>query len=148
MLDDNRKIEIQDELSKIQIDQLHKATMTFSSQSFEVKKFCIVAITTVSTIILGAGKSVLAVCFSIIIITLLFYTLDAFTYYYQRVLRKRMIEEENAIYTRNAISDMRSALDATSWGNAFFNKSHFMYYTISIIFIALFLYLVCLERSG
>ena len=151
MQDDTSKIKIQDELSYIQINQLHKATMTFSSQSFELKKFSIVAISTVSTIILGAKRDGIilgakkdwyVLFLAIVLITVLFYTLDAIAYYYQRVLRQRMIDEENKIYNRNNITEIRLSLSKQpTWWGAFFNKSHFMYYTIVVICVLILVFI-------
>lgn len=119
--------------------------MNFSAQSFEIKKFCIVTIATVSTIILGINPERWILCCFILATTFLFYFIDAFIYYYQRNLREKMITEENKIYNRHNISETRNQLAKTSWTHAFFNRSHFMYFVI-IILASLFLLCFLCER--
>lgn len=135
----HKKIKILDELSKIQIDQLHNITLLISKQSFEIKKLYIITLTTLISIF--AFKNVSILFFSCLIATLLFYIVDSFLYYYQRNLRNNMIIEENKIYKRNSIDQLnfRKPLSNIKLSFAFFNLSQAVYY---IVFIVLFFLLI------
>ena len=135
----HKKIKILDELSKIQIDQLHNITLLISKQSFEIKKLYIITLTTLISIF--AFKNVSILFFSCLIATLLFYIVDSFLYYYQRNLRNNMIIEENKLYKRNNIDQLnfRKPLSNIKLSFAFFNLSQAVYY---IVFIVLFFLLI------
>ena len=54
-LSDEQRV-IADELDKIQIDQLHKATLNFSNNSLETKKLCVTVQIAVYTLLAGIYK--------------------------------------------------------------------------------------------
>lgn len=136
--------QILDEQNKKAIEQLHATTLNISGQSFQIKKLCIVTLTSVSAFFKATNVSgtLLSLASFGIVITLLFYIVDSFMYYYQRNLRKTMIEEENKIYKRNHIKqkNYRKELKNTDYSSAFFNLSHTLYYILIIIFIVLFIF--------
>ena len=106
--EDQRKIE--DELSKIQIDQLHRATLNFSNNSLETKKLCVTVETSALTLVELLYKEQpfedrMAVFMTFgILIPILFYFVDVFLYYYQDKLRAEMTKESNKIRERHEIT--------------------------------------------
>lgn len=138
----DKQIIIQDELSKIQIDQLHKATLNFSNQCFETKKLCVVALTSVVTVFFGLNKKeefgdyCCELAVFLIAVTFLFFVVDSTLCFYQSSLRTRMIEEENQIYKRNKIKDLRTPLKKINWMKAALNKSNLFYLLILIVCIS------------
>ncbi len=136
----NKQKKIADALTKIQIDQLHKSTLNFSNQSFEIKKLWVVTLTALGTIVFGLGnfdfssENISLYCGLSFSITLVFWMLDGYTYYYQKKLRYQMIEEEHKIYQRH---DMDCNLcpfsgKPTIW-NAAFNPSQRIYHILIVI---------------
>lgn len=133
------KIKILDEMSKVQIEQLHNTTLNISKQSFEIKKLCILTLAGVITISLKKETPLPnhLIYFLGVIITILFYIIDAFTYNYQRGLRNKMIIEENEIYKRNYLKNRKKELDKLSLPEAFFNSSQILYYILIVMFLFL-----------
>ena len=84
----------QDELAKESIDQLHKTVLQMSSNCFEIKKLCatvlVAAITLVATLT-GAQLDPALWCGAAVVVVV-FWLLDAQSYYYQEKLRARMKE--------------------------------------------------------
>ena len=106
----NKKVEIEDGFSKDHIDQLHKAVLGFSSQSFEIKKMCVTVEIGAFTLIVSAFKDnysdpkFIALLKIIgLAIPILFYIVDVCTYFYQDKLRGLMYIEENEIKVRHNI---------------------------------------------
>lgn len=136
--------QILDEQNKKTIEQLHATTLNISGQSFQIKKLCIVTLTSVSAFFkaFSVSTALLSLASFGIAITLLFYIVDSFMYYYQRNLRKAMIKEENEIYKRHNINQYyyRKELKNTDYLSAFFNLSHTIYYILIIIFVGLFIF--------
>lgn len=126
----DEKIKILDELSKIQIEQLHNTTLSISKQSFEVKKLYIITLTALISIF--SFKNITILFFSCLVVTFLFYIVDSFLYHYQRNLRNNMITEENKIYERNGIDQLnfRKSLSKIELSSAFFNSSQVSYYIV------------------
>jgi len=139
-------LSIQDDLDKLVVDQLHKATLNFSAESQETKKLCVTLVATIFTLLAAFSKTVLRnleinsiwialLCASI---PLLFWIVDTVTYYYQKKLRYQMQDRLNAIRKRYAIPEEKSEKRANVF-RSFFNSSNLMYPMISIIifFVAL-----------
>ena len=132
---DDKRI-IYDELNKLQIDQLHKATINISDNSLETKKLCVAVLSGVVTILAGINKDknlsdwIQSVAILGVLISSLFYIVDSFLWYYQKKLRATMIIEENEIRERHGINKRKedSMCRGLRWLNAFFNGSQTMYY--------------------
>ncbi len=83
---------LQDEIDWKIIDQLHTATLNFSSTSLELKKlyFVLVGVAVPSLIKLSNDKLDASLFITLYIVTLTFWFLDSFTYFYQEKLREKM----------------------------------------------------------
>lgn len=105
----NETFTIEDSLNRMQIDQLHNATLNFSNNSLETKKLCVTAQIASVTILVGFhANNKLDNLYGILgasslLIALLFYIVDIFLYYYQDKLRDAMIKEENKIRLRHGL---------------------------------------------
>lgn len=154
----NIKKETEDDLDKIQIDQLHKAVLGFSSQSFEIKKFCVTieisACTLVSTIfknnfIEKDDIFILIIKLISFFIPALFCLLDISTYYYQDKLRKKIFEIENNIRERHNISRKNNKrFERKSSGDrifrlcrSIFNASNIIYLVLIIVALLIYYYI-------
>ena len=82
----------EDELARNNIDQLHKLVLQLSSNCFETKKLCATVIVGVATLVATfTGKELdISLWVGAAIVTMLFWILDAQSYYYQEKLRARM----------------------------------------------------------
>ena len=142
----NTRIQTQDELSKIVIDQLHRSTLNLSSQCFETKKLCVITLTALVTIFLGLKNNeyIIWVPVMISVITLFFFIIDVSLYYYQVSLSVLMAKEENKIYSRNTISPVpdRTKKYQHPLRKAIFNPSQIFYWILiiaPILFLCLYL---------
>lgn len=91
---ENKKYEksVEDEIDWKIIDQLHSATLNFSSTSLELKKmlFVLIGIAVPSLIKLAGNQLDLSLFVTIYLFSLTFWFLDSLTYYYQEKLREKM----------------------------------------------------------
>ncbi len=94
---------LEDEIDWKVIDQLHTATVNFSSTSLELKKlyFVLVGIAIPLIIKLAGNKLDVSLFIVVYIFTISFWFLDGFTYYYQEKLREKMDFHFNLIKERN-----------------------------------------------
>jgi len=104
------KDEIEDSLNRVHIDQLHNAVLEFNKQSFDVKKLCITveisAFTLVVTLFMGNYSDAMFIPLLStlgLLIPMLFYIVDASTYFYQDKLRNIIDDEEHLICARHNI---------------------------------------------
>jgi len=97
------KKNLEDEIDWKIIDQLHAATISFSNSSLELKKlfFVLIGISVPSLIKLAGDKVDLSLFVSVYILTITFWLLDSYTYYYQEKLRQRMNSHFSDIRKRN-----------------------------------------------
>jgi hypothetical protein len=97
------KKSLEDEIDWKIIDQLHAATLNFSTTSLELKKlFFVVVGIAVPTLIKLAGDGLdLSLFITIYLLSLTFWLLDSFTYFYQEKLREKMDSRFTQIRTRN-----------------------------------------------
>ena len=97
------KESIEDKIDWKIIDQLHSATSTFSSASIEMKKmfFILLGITIPLLIKLTDNKLDISLFVTIYVISITFWYLDSFTYFYQEKLRSLMDNKINKIRERN-----------------------------------------------
>ncbi|SNR83373.1 hypothetical protein [Flavobacterium sp. ov086] len=137
---------LEDEIDWKVIDQLHTATNFFASTSTELKKlyFTLVGISIPILIKLSDDKLDRSLFISIFTLTLLFWILDSYTYFYQDKLREKMNVLFNNIKHRNIIKKTISEdndeiiieIDRTSknriW-RSLFNYSMLLYLTMFII---------------
>ncbi len=106
----NRKNEIEDNLNKDHIEQYHKAVLSFSNQSFEIKKMCVTVEIGAFTLVSSLFKDnytdttfISLIKVLSLLIPVLFYIVDIYTYFYQDKLRKLMYSEESLICKRHNI---------------------------------------------
>ena len=89
---DNDHIQVQDELDKASIDQLHAVVLQLGSNCFESKKLCVTVLISASVLITSFTRNQLDVSFFVggSMVSLFFWFLDSYSYYYQEKLRARM----------------------------------------------------------
>jgi hypothetical protein len=94
---------LEDELDWKVIDQLHTATVNFSTTSLEIKKlfFVLIGIAVPTIIKLSGDKLDFSLFMTLYILTFTFWFLDSFTYFYQEKLREKMNWHFNEIKNRN-----------------------------------------------
>lgn len=97
------KKSLEDEIDWKIIDQLHTATLNFSTTSLELKKllFVLVGITVPSLIKLAGDKLDTSLFVTIYLLAATFWFLDSFTYFYQEKLREKMDKHFSQIKMRN-----------------------------------------------
>ena len=97
------KKSLEDEIDWKIIDQLHTATLNFSTTSLELKKllFVLVGIAVPSLMKLAGDKLDTSLFVTIYLLALTFWFLDSFTYFYQEKLREKMDKHFSQIKTRN-----------------------------------------------
>ena len=97
------KKSLEDEIDWKIIDQLHAATLTFSTTSLELKKlfFVLVGIAVPTLVKLAGDKLDFSLFITIYLLSLTFWLLDSFTYFYQEKLREKMDNHFTQIRTRN-----------------------------------------------
>ena len=97
------KKSFEDEIDWKIIEQLHNATSRFSSSSLEFKKFYFTILGIVTPIIYkisGEGLDY-SILITPLIISIFFWFLDSFTYYYQEKLREKMDSHFEKLKKRN-----------------------------------------------
>jgi hypothetical protein len=98
------KKSLEDEIDWKIIDQLHAATINFSTTSLDLKKLLFVLIgLAVPTIIKLAGNKLdISLFITVYLLGFTFWFLDSFTYFYQEKLREKMDKHFSNIKERNA----------------------------------------------
>lgn len=101
--DKEYKKSLEDEIDWKIIDQLHTATLNFSTTSLELKKllFVLIAIAVPSLIKLANDKLDTSLFITIYLLAFTFWFLDSFTYFYQEKLREKMDNHFSQIKIRN-----------------------------------------------
>jgi len=97
------KKSLDDEIDWKIIDQLHSATLNFSTTSLELKKllFVLIAIAVPSLIKLANDQLDTSLFITIYLLAFTFWFLDSFTYFYQEKLREKMDNHFSKIKIRN-----------------------------------------------
>ena len=97
------KKSFEDEVDWVIIDQLHSATSRFSTASIELKKMFIIliGISIPAIIKLTDSKLDSSLFVTIYVLTITFWYLDGFTYFYQETLRAKMDERFTKLKTKN-----------------------------------------------
>ena len=151
--------QLQDELDKLQIEQLHQVVLRLSVNSFEIKKLCITVIVSASVLVASFTdrKLDLSIFLAAAIIISFFYILDVQVYYYQQKIRIRMRIIHDRMMNRHfssfdtqgvgmPITEHRSQLQRLR--HAFFNASMWPYAAlVSADIILIILHLVGLIES-
>ena len=151
--------EIEYELNIEKYRQLHNVVLCFSNNSMEIKKLCVSTLVAVPTILFAFFKDknitidiIRYTCFGLLAITILFYFVDVYTYYYQKKLRDLMsrIESEmkgfpdsniqNECDRCKNLKEVKSRLKIS-----LINWSNLIYY---ILFVLLVILLIALYIHG
>lgn len=98
------KKSFEDEVDWTIINQLHSATSRFSSASIELKKMFIILIGIAIPAIINLADSKLdfSLFATIYVLTITFWYLDGFTYFYQEKLRSKMDERFSKLKGNNS----------------------------------------------
>lgn len=94
---------LEDEIDWKIIDQLHAATLNFSTTSLELKKlfFVLIGIAVPTLLKLAGDRLDLSLFITIYLLSLTFWLLDSFTYFYQEKLREKIDNHFTQIRMRN-----------------------------------------------
>lgn len=97
------KKSLEDEIDWKIIDQLHSATLNFSTKSLELKKllFVLIGIAVPSMIKLAGDKLDISLFVTIYLLSVTFWFLDSFTFFYQEKLREKMDRHFSQLKDRN-----------------------------------------------
>ena len=151
--DEQRKIA--DELDRVQIDQLHKATLNFSNNSLETKKLCVTVQIAVYTLLASIYKenalSNLRISLELlgVLIPVLFYFVDVVLYFYQDRLRENISTKINEIKKRNGLPIQSLSQRKPRLLRSFFNGSQILYWGLILVSIlAPFLINICIKHWG
>lgn len=131
---------LSNELKKIQINQLHNATLNISNNSLETKKLVVTSITAVCTILIGLYKEhiyeqiylLLALIFAIVV---LFYLVDICFYFYQDRLRENIDRKMNDMYREYQLEEINLDKYKNRIKRSMFNYSHMLYFLIMSLII-------------
>lgn len=118
------------------IQQLHNATLQFSKNTMEIKKLFVTVIIAFFTIVSGLEKQVFegrTQIMILLILTLLFWGLDAQSYYYQKKLRDQINELENLLMGKKYICHKRRGCKDLLQSS--FNASMFIYYICILLLL-------------
>lgn len=146
-MNSNSNISINDieyDLNMEKYRQLHNVVLNFSNNSIEIKKMCITTLSAIPAIIIAFFKNIniTYVIYILLCITLLFYFIDVYTYYYQKKLREIMkVIELNIKNSSNNSFELSQSLFSKLIKNSFFNYSHLIYYLL-IIFLLISLFII------
>lgn len=142
------KKSFEDEVDWVIIDQLHSATSRFSTASIELKKMFIILIGISIPAIIKLTDSKLdeSLFVTIYVLTLTFWYLDGFTYFYQENLRAKMDERFEKLKRKNTVSESEDENSETDeytlpddrkksdrWSRAFLNSSVRIYQIFVIL---------------
>lgn len=144
-------IATRDKLDEAQIEQLHKAVTQFGANCFELKKLCVTVLFAAATLLATlTGKRLDGAFFvASFIAVVVFWLLDAQSYYYQEKLRARMKRLAESIGARHGLvaytdgvgmplSEARENRSVVLRAvRALFNWSMFFYGVIAIIITVL-----------
>lgn len=146
--------ELKDEDLKLkEIDQLHSAIIEFSKKCFETKKIFLTLIVTLTTVVnkFNGNKIDYKNFLALLLIIVLFWSLDAESYYYQEKLRQVMKKIMNEIRGARKIEITdgvgiplsKSRKQSNMRVRSFFNRSQFMYMILIIMDLLGFIFYIC-----
>jgi hypothetical protein len=141
------KKSLEDEIDWKIIDQLHNATLNFSSKSLDIKKMLLAFVGILVPILIKLSRDKLdwSIFVALYITIFSFWILDSYTYFYQEKLRGMMNERFKRISLRNqeekiiqenkekgfTIEEKR--IKKISKAKSLFNASHLIYLIMLII---------------
>lgn len=133
-------MDINQTLKLKEIDQLDAAILQFSRNTLITKRICASVLVAIIAIILRITDNKLDVSIYIasFITLLIFWIIDSNSYYYQRLLRKRMTQIVNELKEDKFINlgfDMPlKKSEKINWYNSMFNNSQ-LFYSLSLLVI-------------
>lgn len=141
--------EIDYELNMEKYRQLHNIVLSFSNNSIEIKKMCITTLIAIPTIFFAFFKDkdisidmIKYTCYGLLSITILFYFVDVYTYYYQKKLRDLMSDIEYKIKNVSNACTENICLSCKNRKKvihrlkiSLFNWSNLIYYLLFTLFI-------------
>jgi hypothetical protein len=103
IMEQEYKRSLEDEIDWKVVDQLHTATLNFSTTSLELKKmfFVLVGIAVPTLIKLSDSHLDLSLFVTLYVLTITFWSLDSYTYFFQEKLREKMDNHLKNIKDRN-----------------------------------------------
>jgi hypothetical protein len=153
----DKRLEIENTLDLRLIDQLHNSTLNFSKASLEIKKllFVLFSIAIPVLIQVSDNKIDMSLFVSMYVCIILFWILDAFTYYYQEKLREKMdrvfleIKKRNncdyGLVNQNGVTIEKSRSKKGRLFRSLFNSSSLIMYPLLLIINTVGLILYKLE---
>ena len=95
---------IEDQIDWKIIDQLHAETMNFSKTSLELKKlfFLLVSVAVPSLFKISGDRIEISLFITLYLLSITFWSLDSFTYFYQQKLRFKIDQHFSRIRNRNS----------------------------------------------
>ena len=96
---------IQNEMDRVQLDQLHQVVLQLSKNCFEIKKLCVTVLISASVLVSSFISKQLDLSLFVggAIIIVFFYILDSQSYYYQEKIQLRMRYVANEILRRSSL---------------------------------------------
>lgn len=136
-------LETRDKLDEAQIEQLHKAVTQFGANCFELKKLCVTVIFAAATLLATLTAKQLDSAFFVgaLIATVVFWLLDAQSYYYQEKLRARMKKLAEEIGVRHRLVEYTDGV-GMPLSEARENRSTFVRAVSALFNWSMFFYLV------
>lgn len=137
---------LEDEIDWKIIDQLHNATITFSTKSIEIKKCFFSFIGILIPILIKFNDTLnLKLCNIVYIAILSFWIIDSYTYHYQQKLRRNMDKRFENISKRNQCQISNFTTTSTACKScimkSIFNESHSIYMLAITINTLIYLYI-------
>ena len=127
----------QDELSLIEINQLHEATLQISKSCFEFKKICIGLIGVSATIIVKLTSNSMDNSYFVVplLICFGFWIADFTAYYYQKSTRAVMNKKLDSIASRHGIDSYVGNENKPNWLQSAFNLSMSLYFVLGLLIL-------------
>lgn len=129
-----------DELDWTEIQQLHAATLQMSSMCFEYKKLCVTVVTATTTLWISLVHDPIyhSLFFLILLVVIGFWLADSTAYYYQRSVRRRIMEKMESIAVRNNIKSPGTDIEI-SIRKSLLNESMALYYSLCSMIVMVWL---------
>lgn len=129
------KKETEDKIIFDSIQQLHNAVLQFSNNTMEVKKLFVSVLIAFFTIIITVNPSITSLSKMQLIILgvidILFWMLDAQSYYYQKKLRKQITDLQEKL--KGSVNCTKKKSIYVLIRDSIFNPSMFIYIVVPII---------------
>lgn len=136
---------VEKEIYQNKISQLHNATLQFSKNTLEIKKLFSTVVIGFFTITTGLDTniSMKKQLVILVILTLLFWILDAQSYYYQKKLRQQMQLLENKLLEKEEelICNQCKYANLKKIIFSVFNSSMFIYHVGIVVLISAYFFI-------